>query len=294
MGSDVIELAMRHTPPPAEPSQGPHDAHPAVSEITGEEIETDREGSKSAPSYGSSKGSAFSGRSFGSIRSGTSCNSKSSRRGRRTWPNKKQPHISKPTSKAKGNPAKVPQVEYISQDNEVQIGYYCTFCDNDFTKRQEWARHEESVHVPQTLYVCNPPYSLLRPAVSPYDGSSYPSDEQLAFHGHFSCRQKPEEERTFYRKDYLRQHLKQKHKVERGFDISNLLNEWRIPAEPLQLGDPALHCGFCGFQVETWRERVGHVAQHFKNGFHWVDWWPERIFNVRSAPDTGKVPDLAR
>jgi hypothetical protein len=97
--------------------------------------------------------------------------------------------------------------------------------------------------------------------------------------------EKPEEDRTFTRKDQFFQHVRIAHVApSQGKDIANLYlqrlaNWWSKQPPPLGLKDPALQCGFCGARNTAWRSRCEHVASHFESaGIHDGHvWWPQRL-----------------
>jgi len=174
-------------------------------------------------------GSIGSVGSVRSVASYTSVCSTSSRRGRRRWRQ----------SFSIRDPYKDPQKPTSGRD------FRCTFCGERFSRRYEWNRHEESVHVPRTCWICTRP----------------------------ECVDKPDNERSFFRKDHLIQHLRRSHKLLES-DINSLpsLDEWKSSTPPLDPFDQALHCGFCGHRSKSWGERVDHIADHVKNGADWNSW----------------------
>jgi hypothetical protein len=103
----------------------------------------------------------------------------------------------------------------------------------------------------------------------------------MSRHKFFQCISKVVEERTFARKDGLKQHIEQyhhQHKETTNPGLSKLLDEWKRPNP--QLDPRALHCGFCGRKdFSNWEERAADVIQHFKSGFDMSAWWSARIDN---------------
>ena len=103
--------------------------------------------------------------------------------------------------------------------------------------------------------------------------------KHLSNHSYLECVQKPVEERTFTRKDHLKQHIQRVHH-KRGNgklkDIKDILKEWGRQASPLGLNSLALHCGSCGMRFREWESRVAHVAWHFIQGLDLSSWWPGR------------------
>jgi hypothetical protein len=81
--------------------------------------------------------------------------------------------------------------------------------------------------------------------VCPYDGLERPSFEYLWSHRHFPCTFRPREERTFYRRDNLVQHLQRVHNVQSMAAMRSTVESWRADVPPLDCEDPALYYGFC-------------------------------------------------
>ncbi|KAG5770924.1 hypothetical protein H9Q73_013041 [Fusarium xylarioides] len=80
------------------------------------------------------------------------------------------------------------------------------------------------------------------------------------------------EERTFFRKDHLIQHLRLFHNAEVTHPS---IDEWRRPVL-----DVRSRCGFCGLVMNTWQARVDHLAEHFKLGKTMADWKGEWGFDA--------------
>ncbi|KAF2281221.1 uncharacterized protein EI97DRAFT_23366 [Westerdykella ornata] len=156
--------------------------------------------------------------------------------------------------------------------------FYCTFCLKRFHGKLEWMRHEQTIHMPEELWVCCPRTGEF-PERCPFCAKSNPSPSHLADHNYLSCQEKPLSERTFSRQDHFLQHISQVHKVSPGqkpVRLTELLTAWRHPL-PLKRGHQALHCGFCGTTFVSYRERTEHVSRHFLEGFDMMSWWDERV-----------------
>lgn len=156
--------------------------------------------------------------------------------------------------------------------------FYCTFCQKRFHSRMEWMRHEQTIHMPEELWVCCPRTGEF-PDRCPFCAKNNPSPAHLADHNYLSCQEKPLSERTFSRKDHFLQHISQVHKVSPGqkpLRLTELLEAWRHPL-PLKQGHQALHCGFCGQTFETYKERTEHVGAHFMEGLDMMSWWNARV-----------------
>lgn len=77
--------------------------------------------------------------------------------------------------------------------------FYCTFCQKRFHSRLEWMRHEQTIHMPEELWICCPRTGEF-PDRCPFCEKANPSPSHLADHNYLSCQGKPLSERTFGRK----------------------------------------------------------------------------------------------
>ncbi|EON62447.1 hypothetical protein W97_01669 [Coniosporium apollinis CBS 100218] len=149
--------------------------------------------------------------------------------------------------------------------------FQCTFCHKAISYKA-WKRHEEAVHLPQFQWVCQ--------ASGPLVASGGSLDILCAFcklpnpsNSHFSdchraaeCFARPAIDRSFPRKDNLKQHWKNVHQCELTEDVAQ---HWRrtINYEKKEWG-----CGFCGQKLESWDVRAVHIAQHFREGCTMASW----------------------
>ncbi|KAF2477114.1 uncharacterized protein BDR25DRAFT_339141 [Lindgomyces ingoldianus] len=233
----------------------------------------------------SSDGSAPTTYTLSSIGSNVSSFGRDRRRGRRRIPWRTSPYNK---SKATGS---------HGRKSDTKTPFFCTFCPRAFRSKYEWVRHEDSVHALRTTWICcNSKQERLQ--FCPFCGCERPDDYHLALHRYQQCRNKPEQQRTFYRRDHFVQHLhhvhfpKAKHPSEQVgcqsrmttngensfYGCKALAMTWRQFGHPIRPEDPMLHCGFCGTRLRDWKERCDHVANHFISGA--VDrsvWWPERL-----------------
>lgn len=230
---------------------------------------------------GGSAGTAFSGASYaGSL---TSSFGRAPRRGRKRW--RYAPYS------RKASPPGYDHAPYRRRETEPSTSkastrlWYCTFCGKQFLSKYEWKRHETSVHLPQSNWVCCPYVDGPLPKCH-FCSKEWPSEIHLGEHRYQECQSRPETERTFYRKDQLAQHIRRVHQMthlghtdRENIDITDLLAEWHRPAAALVSNDPALHCGFCGKLFLTLEERMEDVAAHFINGLDLTAWWPGRVNN---------------
>src|SRR5438045_659509 len=79
--------------------------------------------------------------------------------------------------------------------------------------KHDWQRHEKSLHLSLERWVCA--YGLKNSVSAQqkcvFCGSPNPDDTHYEIHNYTVCQERSLEERTFYRKDHLRQHLRLVH-----------------------------------------------------------------------------------
>lgn len=196
----------------------------------------------------SSGGSAFSHGSRGSFGSLGSMN-----RGRRRRRRKAVP-------KTSGDKSALPVPSKTFQ---------CTFCTETFRTKHDWQRHEKSLHLSLERWVCAPngerAFNPENGQVScVFCGEPNPDEAHVETHNHSACQERTLSERTFYRKDHLRQHLKLVHGVK---FVNWSMEQWKVATPEIRS-----RCGFCGIIMDTWTIRVDHLAEHFKMGSTMADW----------------------
>lgn len=147
--------------------------------------------------------------------------------------------------------------------NGLQSGgkYTCTTCHRSFNRKGDWERHEESQHDPQRYWICmhGDPAIPIPSGLTSVGGSwicafcdaSKTSRETMVEHlirRHKInvCIRRGRENRTFTRKDKLKQHLLQVHAL--GENCVRW-EAWSQPAAPRKW---AWGCGFCGACLFTW------------------------------------------
>jgi hypothetical protein len=147
--------------------------------------------------------------------------------------------------------------------------FECTFCTETFRTKHDWQRHEKSLHLSLERWVCSPeggkavnPENGLMSCV--YCGEANPDEAHIESHNLLGCTERTLEERTFYRKDHLRQHLKLVHHVK---FLPWSMDKWRVTSPQIRS-----RCGFCGIVMDSWSIRVDHLAEHFKTGNTMADW----------------------
>ncbi|CZT09982.1 related to monocarboxylate transporter 4 [Rhynchosporium agropyri] len=147
--------------------------------------------------------------------------------------------------------------------------FQCTFCTETFKTKHDWQRHEKTLHLSLERWVCSPdgPAQYCSDdghTRCVYCGIPSPSSEHAEMHNHSDCAEKSLEERTFYRKDHLRQHLSLVHDVKfQSFSMET----WKVATPAIRS-----RCGFCGIVMDAWTTRVDHLAEHFKGGKSMADW----------------------
>ncbi|KAJ6191395.1 hypothetical protein N7519_001416 [Penicillium mononematosum] len=144
--------------------------------------------------------------------------------------------------------------------------YQCTFCTDSFPAKYDWQRHEKSMHLILDKWTCSPQGGAFEQngiALCVFCLAANPDDEHLETHNFISCQEKTVQERTFYRKDHLNQHLRLMHNAK----FQPCMEKWQS-----SITDIKSRCGFCGSIFQTWKDRVDHLAGHFKNGASMAQW----------------------
>ncbi|KAI1347361.1 hypothetical protein F5Y01DRAFT_245193 [Xylaria sp. FL0043] len=155
------------------------------------------------------------------------------------------------------------------QLNQPLKTFQCTFCTETFRTKHDWQRHEKSLHLSLERWICSPdgpravnPDNGLTSCV--FCGEENPDDAHIESHNFSGCTERTQEERTFYRKDHLRQHLRLVHNVK---FLPWTMDKWRVTSPEIRS-----RCGFCGVVLDSWTTRVDHLAEHFKTGNTMADW----------------------
>ncbi|OCK82022.1 hypothetical protein K432DRAFT_424471 [Lepidopterella palustris CBS 459.81] len=168
--------------------------------------------------------------------------------------------------------------EELGIEEGTAVEYPCTFCHKKFTRRA-WKRHEETSHLPRVKWTCMARgFRLYRlgtidPPIPEHYACCFcyapnPTDSHAeSCHRIAECLARPEEERTFFRRDHLAQHLKNYHGVAL-LDQSTAL-EWKSPTSVTPQEWP---CGFCGDILPDWDVRASHILDHFRQGLKMESW----------------------
>ena len=147
--------------------------------------------------------------------------------------------------------------------------FQCTFCTDTFPAKYDWQRHEKSLHLALERWTCCPENTST--ITVPATGCTHcvfchqldPTPEHLESHNFLTCQEKTQQERTFYRKDHLRQHLKLMH----GAKFELHMESWKSTTNEIKSS-----CGFCPSKFTTWSQRADHLAAHFRNGADMSGW----------------------
>jgi hypothetical protein len=144
--------------------------------------------------------------------------------------------------------------------------FQCTFCTDSFAAKYDWQRHEKSMHLILDQWTCSPhggvteENNILRCV---FCSIANPDKEHMETHNYISCQEKSLQERTFFRKDHLNQHLRLMHNAK----FQRCMDRWQS-----SITEVKSRCGFCGTTLLTWKDRVDHLAGHFKNGANMAQW----------------------
>ena len=121
--------------------------------------------------------------------------------------------------------------------------FQCTFCTETFRTKHDWQRHEKSLHLSLERWICAPKgptttHPETKQVCCVFCGEAKPDEAHIESHNYSACQERSLGDRTFYRKDHLRQHLKLVHNVK--------FAGWSM--EPWKVASPEIRsrCGFCG------------------------------------------------
>ncbi|KIL87342.1 hypothetical protein FAVG1_09046 [Fusarium avenaceum] len=220
-------------------------------------------GSLGSRRVGSRAGSrAGSNASLGSV---TSCSSVSA--------GSQSPQSRTRRTSSRGRVAKPKRASAAKGKGIEKRRFPCTFCCDSFKSKYDWARHERSLHLDLQGWRCTPFGGAVS---SPDTGRSHcaycnqldPTTEHLETHNHAGC-QDNEKPHIFRRKDHLVQHLRLVHHIQ----TLPIIDSWKVEGPPVKS-----RCGICSIRMETWQERVEHLAKHFRKGDTMADWKGEHDF----------------
>ncbi|KAL0778416.1 hypothetical protein CaCOL14_006069 [Colletotrichum acutatum] len=147
--------------------------------------------------------------------------------------------------------------------------YQCTFCAETFKTKYDWQRHEKSLHLSLEEWVCSPHGSTTqhpeKGEICVFCDKANPTQQHLDDHHQAACSERPVKERTYYRKDHLRQHLKLVHKTSQ---MSKTAETWKVTTDKIRS-----RCGFCGITFDSWATRGDHIADHYRDDGNTMSNW---------------------
>ncbi|EHY53478.1 hypothetical protein HRR83_003683 [Exophiala dermatitidis] len=146
--------------------------------------------------------------------------------------------------------------------------FQCTFCTDSFPAKYDWQRHEKSLHLALERWTCCPNGGTMIDALTGVEICAFcreanPTADHLETHNFTACQEKTVQERTFYRKDHLSQHLKLMHNAK----LQSHMDTWKSTTNEIKSS-----CGFCPSKFTTWQQRADHLAAHFRNGADMSMW----------------------
>lgn len=183
----------------------------------------------------------------------------------------------RPSKRRRGESPCVSSAQRQQQSMDIEAGkkFYCTFCQQVFGTAYAWKRHEESVHVPQKVWVCARHESDNTDNKCPLCEDTTVCSRTECSHKFQACWNKAKKHRRFFRKDALKQHIRLVHckglAPTRWRQLLKTIgfDDW---TENISANDCDLTCYFCGFVNSSWDERAKHIVTHFERGFT-IDRW---------------------
>ncbi|KAF1842006.1 uncharacterized protein K460DRAFT_398110 [Cucurbitaria berberidis CBS 394.84] len=163
---------------------------------------------------------------------------------------------------------------------DVIKAYHCTVCPGTFKDAYGWKRHESSVHgFNDTEWTCMLHETILINLKCIFCSEHVDDIDIDHFDQHDIqlCMNKSCSDRTFARKDLLKQHVRHVHLASAP---ASIMQTFKVPkiwskATDGALANPdALWCGFCLLMHESITTRMEHVAQHFRDGQDMATWVP--------------------
>lgn len=182
---------------------------------------------------------------------------------------------------------RAPMTQRAAAQNAKSRGariFQCTFCTDTFPAKYDWQRHEKSLHLALERWTCCPEGGTFTVQATGckhcvFCQAEDPTSEHLEAHNFLQCQEKTQQERTFYRKDHLRQHLKLLHNTK----FAPCMESWKSTTTEVKS-----RCGFCPSVFSTWQQRADHLAAHFRNGSdmsQWAGGWGFEPYVARLVED---------
>ncbi|OAG16190.1 hypothetical protein CC77DRAFT_390909 [Alternaria alternata] len=156
--------------------------------------------------------------------------------------------------------------------------FSCTVvgCYGSFKNASDWKRHEAGVHgYSDREWVCMLTEAFRTRSECVFCLEPMDSVDHLTKHLIAPCSDKCIIERTFFRKDLLKQHVLHVHlagepvSVKKNFTVPQ---GWSREVESSAIEPNSCWCGFCGQSFESVTTRMDHVAQHFRQGLDMRAW----------------------
>ncbi|KAM5381890.1 hypothetical protein ACJZ2D_002880 [Fusarium nematophilum] len=121
------------------------------------------------------------------------------------------------------------QVPRKSRSNKLRP-FECTFCTETFHKKHDWQRHENSIHLALERWMCSQGPKIIHPESGKmccvFCGRNEPDDGHVQSHNPSAC-----QERSFNRKDHLKQHLRLVHNA--SF-VEWSMKSWKVTMSEIQ------------------------------------------------------------
>ncbi|KAI9780983.1 MAG: hypothetical protein M1839_006422 [Geoglossum umbratile] len=175
-----------------------------------------------------------------------------------------------------------PEASQKSEPGATKM-FQCTFCTLSFRTKHDWQRHEKTQHIPLESWTCAKYGAVIVTPTSvhcAYCNLENLRSGHLETHNFQQCMEKSVQERTFYRKDHLRQHLRLAH----GCTFQGQMETWKE-----EVTDLKSRCGFCDANFTTWQARVDHIAAHFRAGAQMATWKGDWGFEPQILETVGKA-----
>lgn len=209
--------------------------------------------------------------STASSRSGTSASSNHSASSSRSAASTGARNGLGPSKPHHGRVRKSRRDQTRGRPSETRRLFCCTFCCDRFKTKYDWARHEGSLHLNLRSWVCTPHGGSVVSSLTGRHHCAYcnvldPTESHLEQHNHRACLDKT---RNFRRKDHLVQHLRLTHHV----DTIPVIDDWKTDNTAV-----TSRCGFCDNRLNSWEERIEHLADHFRQGATMDDWRGDHNF----------------
>lgn len=160
-------------------------------------------------------------------------------------------------------------------DKQDRGRYACTTCGKRSKERYEWRRHEATHFNEMEEWICMPNDDHM------VNGRCMFCNESLFCKCHIlwraqTCLRKELRDRTFTRKDHLKQHFHHVHGLTRedlkAPRLNHAMESWHRPVAWANANLTALWCGFCKNYLHDWTTRLDHVSEHFQRGCTMGEW----------------------